>query len=88
MATIFQRCQGDLCGMHGTASCSRGNFSRALHAGGAFDPLGLASDNSARTFKLREAEVKHGRLAMVAFLGAGACFGPPGSAVMHCMQLL
>ena len=39
-------------------------------AGGAFDPLSLASDNSPRTSKLREAEIKHGRLAMVAFLGA------------------
>lgn len=37
--------------------------------GGAFDPLKLASDDSERTFKLREAEIKHARLAMVAFLG-------------------
>lgn len=43
---------------------------RAGGAGGAFDPLSLASDNSPRTSKLREAEIKHGRLAMVAFLGA------------------
>ena len=45
-------------------------------AGGFFDPLQLASDNSARTSKLREAEIKHGRLAMVAFLGALACMLP------------
>lgn len=38
-------------------------------AGGYFDPLGLASGDDARTFKLKEAELKHGRLAMVAFLG-------------------
>ena len=39
-------------------------------AGGYFDPLGLASDGSDRAFKLKTAEIKHGRLAMVAFLGA------------------
>lgn len=37
--------------------------------GGAFDPLNLASDDSERTDKLREAEIKHARLAMVSFLG-------------------
>lgn len=40
-----------------------------LLPGGAFDPLGLASDDSQRTKNLREAEIKHGRLAMVAFAG-------------------
>jgi light-harvesting complex II chlorophyll a/b binding protein 4 len=42
---------------------------RRIYPGGAFDPLRLASDDSERTFKLREAEIKHARLAMVAFLG-------------------
>lgn len=38
-------------------------------AGGYFDPLNLASEDGARAFKLKEAELKHGRLAMIAFLG-------------------
>lgn len=39
-------------------------------AGGYFDPLGLASDNDPdKVFRLKTAEIKHGRLAMVAFLG-------------------
>lgn len=42
---------------------------KRIYPGGAFDPLGLASDDSERTQKLREAEIKHARLAMVSFLG-------------------
>ena len=39
-------------------------------AGGYFDPLSLVDgQDEARTFRLKEAEIKHGRLAMVAFLG-------------------
>ena len=37
-------------------------------SGGPFDPLGLAS-NPDKAPGLKEAEIKHGRLAMVAFLG-------------------
>jgi len=36
-------------------------------SGGPFDPLGLASGDKAAN--LKEAEIKHARLAMVAFLG-------------------
>jgi hypothetical protein len=43
--------------------------------GGFFDPLGLASDNDPeKVFRLKTAEIKHGRLAMVAFAGE-YCFG-------------
>ena len=41
----------------------------ASTAGGVFDPLGLASGDDDKTRRLKEAEIKHGRLAMVAFLG-------------------
>merc|ERR1712039_1158926 len=43
-----------------------------IYPGGAFDPLGLATPGKAESEKvarLREAEIKHGRLAMVAFFG-------------------
>jgi light-harvesting complex II chlorophyll a/b binding protein 4 len=44
---------------------------RRCYPGGAFDPLNLAdeSSNPQRAFQLKEAELKHGRLAMVAALG-------------------
>ncbi len=56
-------------------------------AGGVFDPLNLASDDSERTSKLREAEIKHARLAMVSFLGYAVQVGaaPPGPPVC-CMK--
>jgi light-harvesting complex II chlorophyll a/b binding protein 4 len=45
---------------------------RRLYPGGFFDPLGLASDNDPeKVFRLKTAEIKHGRLAMVAFAGYG-----------------
>ena len=40
-----------------------------LYPGGAFDPLGLASNNEEQTFRLKTAEIKHARLAMVSALG-------------------
>ena len=47
-------------------------------AGGFFDPLERWHPTTrARTSKLREAEIKHGRLAMVAFLGAHTHLHPP-----------
>lgn len=41
------------------------------YPGGVFDPLNLGSGDADKVFKLREAELKHGRLAMVACLGFG-----------------
>merc|ERR1711907_207331 len=47
---------------------------KRIYPGGAFDPLGLATPGKAsdeQVNRLREAEIKHGRLAMVAFFGFG-----------------
>lgn len=47
---------------------------KRIYPGGAFDPLGLATPGKAsdeQVARLREAEIKHGRLAMVAFFGFG-----------------
>jgi len=45
------------------------NTEKRIYPGGAFDPLSLAGKDADSTFKLQEAELKHGRLAMIAFLG-------------------
>jgi light-harvesting complex II chlorophyll a/b binding protein 4 len=42
---------------------------KRIYPGGYFDPLGLTSGDAAKTFSLKTAEIKHGRLAMLAFLG-------------------
>jgi len=48
---------------------ANGLTSHCTFAGGAFDPLGLASEGDSKAFRLKTAEIKHGRLAMIAFLG-------------------
>lgn len=55
---------------------------RRIYPGGPFDPLNLASDDSERADKLREAEIKHGRLAMVAFLGFAVQAGFQGTGAL------
>lgn len=50
------------------------DLSKRIYPGGAFDPLKLATPGEAsdeQVARLREAEIKHGRLAMVAFFGFG-----------------
>merc|ERR1712196_733953 len=50
------------------------DLEKRIYPGGAFDPLGFASAGKAdenQIRRLREAEIKHGRLAMVAFFGFG-----------------
>lgn len=42
---------------------------KRCYPGGPFDPFGLTSKDDATTFRLKEAELKHSRLAMLAFLG-------------------
>lgn len=47
---------------------------KRIYPGGAFDPLCLATPgkaNNEQVNRLREAEIKHGRLAMVSFFGFG-----------------
>jgi len=47
---------------------------KRIYPGGLFDPIGLATppkSSSTQIKRLREAEIKHGRLAMIAFLGMG-----------------
>jgi hypothetical protein len=59
------------------------------HTGGFFDPLGLASDNDPdKVFRLKTAEIKHGRLAMVAFLGGCAVCYVLCCGVLRCVLQL
>jgi light-harvesting complex II chlorophyll a/b binding protein 4 len=47
---------------------------KRIYPGGVFDPLSLATPGKAdneQVSRLREAEIKHGRLAMVSFFGFG-----------------
>lgn len=53
-----------------------------IYPGGAFDPLGLTAADEDRTFKLKTAEIKHARLAMVAALGFAVQAGATGQGAL------
>eukprot|EP01023_Acetabularia_acetabulum_P013248 TRINITY_DN1634_c0_g1_i2.p1 TRINITY_DN1634_c0_g1~~TRINITY_DN1634_c0_g1_i2.p1 ORF type:complete len:285 (+),score=69.17 TRINITY_DN1634_c0_g1_i2:634-1488(+) len=60
---------------------------KRCYPGGIFDPLKLASDDSERSFKLKEAEIKHARLAMIAFLGYAVQAGVTGQGALGSLAL-
>jgi len=74
--TISQLCWFEAIAV-GTAEIYRSkelDLEKRLYPGGAFDPFGLATPEKSedkQISRLREAEIKHGRLAMVAFFGFG-----------------
>merc|ERR1719263_2645458 len=72
--TISQLCLIEVLAVGGTEFYRNGELSSEgrLYPGGAFDPLNLGTPGKAgseQINRLREAEIKHGRLAMVAFFG-------------------
>lgn len=53
------------------------------YPGGAFDPLNLANPaDPEKVMKLRESEIKHARLAMIAFLGYSVQAGATGEGAL------
>ena len=60
---------------------------RRCYPGGIFDPLQLASDDSDKSRRLKEAELKHGRLAMIAFLGYSVQALTTGQGVLGSLAL-
>jgi len=63
---------------------SETDVEKRLYPGGAFDPLGLASGENAD--RLKEAEIKHCRLAMVACLGFGAAYLATGKGAFAALE--
>jgi Chlorophyll A-B binding protein len=48
---------------------SETDIEKRCYPGGVFDPLKLASSDPRQTLRLKESELRHCRLAMIAFLG-------------------
>merc|ERR1712072_407449 len=74
--TIGQLCWFEALAVGGAELYRNGELDaiRRIYPGGAFDPLSLATPgkvNFEQINRLREAEIKHGGLAMVAFFGLG-----------------
>merc|ERR1712146_464631 len=74
--SISQLCWIEALAVGGAELSRNGELSseKRIYPGGAFDPLELATVGKAdkvQINRLREAEIKHGRLAMVAFFGFG-----------------
>lgn len=53
------------------------DFGRASAELGMWDPLNLVDGDQARFDRLRSVEIKHGRVAMLAFLGYATTWGNP-----------
>jgi len=74
--TISQLCWIEAFAVGGAELYRNGQLDadKRTYPGGAFDPLGLATQGKAsadQIKRLREAEIKHGRLAMISFFGFG-----------------
>jgi light-harvesting complex II chlorophyll a/b binding protein 4 len=60
---------------------------RRAYPGGYFDPLNFADEaNPERAFQLKTAEIKHGRLAMVAALGFAVQAGTQGQGALGSLK--
>ena len=62
------------------------DLEKRLYPGGAFDPLGFASGDEEKVFRLKTAEIKHGRLAMIGFLGYGVQAFTTGKGVLGSLE--
>nr|ACF24530.1 chlorophyll a/b binding protein CP29 [Gymnochlora stellata] len=64
------------------------DLDKRLYPGGYFDPLGLTTKSAEQTQNLREAEIKHGRLAMVAAFGCGVQAFTTGEGLLDNLSFL
>jgi len=64
------------------------DLDKRLYPGGSFDPLGFTEKSDEQTMRLREAEIKHGRLAMVAAFGCGVQAFTTGEGLIENLSFL